>query len=44
MGVGLIMAVSADEADKALAALKKLGETPFLIGECVSGEKGVELV
>ncbi len=44
MGVGLIMAVSADEADKALAELKKLGETPFIIGGCVSGEKGVELV
>ncbi len=43
MGIGLVIAVDRDEADAALRALNEAGETPYLIGECVHGEKGIEL-
>ncbi len=44
MGVGLVLALPQTEADAALAALRDWGETPYLIGEVVAGEDGVELV
>ena len=43
MGVGFIMAINAEETDRALEALRALGEQPYVIGRCESGEKGVEL-
>ncbi len=43
MGVGMIIAVSPEEADKAVELLTASGETAFIAGRCVSGEKGVEL-
>lgn len=43
MGLGLVMAVSKDDADKALAAIAAAGETGYIIGECVAGEKGIQL-
>ena len=43
MGIGFIMAVNAEEAGKALEALRALGEQPCVIGRCEAGEKGVEL-
>ena len=33
MGIGMVLAVSADKTDAALAMLRDLGETPVLIGE-----------
>lgn len=43
MGAGLIVAVSKDEADKALEAVRLTGEKAFVIGELRAGEKGIEL-
>ena len=43
MGVGMIIAVAPDEADKAVEFLTSVGETAFIAGKCISGEKGVEL-
>lgn len=43
MGVGLVMAVAKEDADKALAAIAAAGETGYVIGTCCAGEKGVVL-
>lgn len=43
MGIGMVMAVDPKEADKCMAAVRKAGETPYLIGEVQAGEKGVAL-
>ena len=44
MGIGMIMAVPADQADKAMAALAEAGEQAYIIGKVVKGADGVELV
>ncbi len=41
MGVGMVVAVSAEEADKALEVLKANGEDAVVLGEVIKGEKGV---
>lgn len=43
MGAGLVIAVDKNDADKALEAIGVAGETGYIIGECKSGEKGVEV-
>jgi phosphoribosylformylglycinamidine cyclo-ligase len=43
MGVGLVMALDAADADKAVASLNEIGEKAYIVGTCVSGEKGVEV-
>lgn len=42
MGIGMVLAVNKDIADAVVAEAKKLGETPFIIGEVIEGE-GVTL-
>ena len=44
MGAGLVLAVAAEDVSRAVAAISAAGETAFVIGECVAGDKGVELV
>ena len=44
MGIGMILAVPADQAVKAMKALEAAGETAYEIGKVVAGEAGVELV
>ena len=44
MGIGMIMAVPADQAQTALAALAEAGESAYQIGAVVKGTDGVELV
>jgi phosphoribosylformylglycinamidine cyclo-ligase len=44
MGVGIALAVSESTADAVMACLSAQGETPFHIGRCESGSKGVELL
>ena len=45
MGAGLVLAVAAEDASRAVAAISAAGEQAYVIGECVNGaEKGVELV
>ena len=44
MGIGMIMAVPAEQADAAMAALAEAGEKAYVIGKVVAGTDGVELV
>ncbi len=44
MGIGLVLVISPDRLDTAVDVLKGAGETPLLIGEIVSGERGVRIV
>ena len=44
MGVGLMVAVPAEQADLALRTLQDMGEDAYILGEIADGEKGVELV
>lgn len=44
MGIGMILAVSPDQAEKALSILKEMGETAYQIGTIVQGETGVKLI
>ncbi|NLM52911.1 MAG: phosphoribosylformylglycinamidine cyclo-ligase [Firmicutes bacterium] len=37
MGIGFVLVVRPDAADKAVTLLQSLGETPYLLGEVVSG-------
>lgn len=43
MGIGMVLAVDSADVDKTVSAIKEAGETPYVIGEVVSGEKGVIL-
>ena len=43
MGIGLCIAVSKDDADETVRILRECGETANIIGEVVSGEKGVTI-
>ena len=44
MGIGFMIIVDKDKADKTMEVLKSLGEKPVLLGEVVEGEEGVDLV
>ena len=44
MGIGMILAVPAAQAQQALAVLKEAGETAYEIGAVVKGDDGVTLV
>ena len=44
MGIGMILAVPADQAAQALELLKAAGEAAYEIGSVVAGDAGVELV
>lgn len=43
MGIGMVLAVDAAEADTAVRALKDAGEKAYLIGSIMAGEKGVDV-
>ena len=43
MGIGMVLAVDAADADKTLAALEAAGEKAYRIGRIEAGQKGVEL-
>jgi phosphoribosylformylglycinamidine cyclo-ligase len=43
MGIGMVLAVDPAEADDVVAYLRTLGEKAYIIGEIVSGEKGIDL-
>ena len=43
MGVGLCVAVAADQADEAVRILKENGEEAGILGEVREGEKGIDL-
>lgn len=43
MGVGMITAVSKEDVDKTVEAVRAAGETPYILGEIKDGEKGITL-
>ena len=43
MGIGMVVAVSPSDVDKAMAAIRAAGENCYVIGETKQGEKGVTL-
>lgn len=43
MGIGMMLAVAKEDAEKAMEAIKAAGEAPYLVGEIAAGEKGVIL-
>ena len=43
MGLGMILAVDAADADRTMEAIKAVGEAPYVVGTIESGEKGVDL-
>ena len=44
MGLGMVLAVDEADVNKTMETLSKVGETCYVIGEVVAGEKGVDLV
>ena len=43
MGIGMMVCVDPADVDKAMDAIKEAGDTPYVIGKIVDGEKGVTL-
>lgn len=43
MGIGMMIAVDAADADKAVRLLTAAGETAYIMGETKNGEKGIQL-
>lgn len=43
MGLGMVLAVEKQDVDKVLDAIRSVGETPYVVGHCEKGEKGVRL-
>ena len=43
MGIGMIVAVDPADVETAMEAMRKAGDTPYVIGSIEVGEKGVEL-
>ena len=43
MGLGMIVAVAKEDVDTVMEAIKAAGETPYIVGHCENGEKGVRL-
>ena len=43
MGLGMVIALDPEDAEKAMEAIKAAGETPYVVGHIEAGEKGVTL-
>ena len=43
MGIGMVIAVDAADAERTMEAMKSAGDTPYIIGSIEAGEKGVTL-
>ncbi|MCR5580109.1 MAG: phosphoribosylformylglycinamidine cyclo-ligase [Pseudobutyrivibrio sp.] len=44
MGIGMIVAVDPADVDKTMEAMRSAGDTPYVVGKIVDGDKGVDLV
>ena len=44
MGVGMVLVLPPNQIDTAISLLRASGESPFLIGEIIHGEKGVQII
>ncbi len=43
MGLGMVLAVAAEDADRTVSAIKSAGENAYIVGVAENGEKGVTL-
>ncbi len=43
MGLGMVLAVSPEDGDRCLEAIRAAGEAPYVVGRCAAGEKGVDI-
>ena len=43
MGIGMMVCVDPADVEKAMGAIKAAGDTPYVIGKIIDGEKGVTL-
>lgn len=43
MGLGMIVAVNPEDVEKTMEAIRATGDTPYIVGKIVDGEKGVTL-
>ncbi len=43
-GLGMVIAVNPADVDATMEAIRSTGDTPFVVGEIVAGDKGVDLV
>ena len=43
MGIGMVLALAPEDADKAIKALEAVSEKAYIIGECKKGQKGARL-
>ena len=44
MGLGMVLAVDPADVDATMDAIREAGETPYVVGEVVAGNKSVELI
>lgn len=44
MGLGMILAIDPSDVDKAMDAIKATGDTPYVVGRIIDGEKGVDII
>ena len=44
MGLGMIVAVDPADVDKTMEAMRSAGDTPYVVGKIIDGDKGVDLV
>lgn len=44
MGIGMMLAVDKEDADKTVAQIRLAGEEAYVVGEIVEGEKGVDVL
>ena len=44
MGIGMMLAVAAEDADRTVELIAKSGQKGFIVGEITDGEKGVTLI
>lgn len=43
MGLGMILAIDPADVEQTVAAIKAVGDVPYVVGKCKAGEKGVTL-
>ena len=43
MGLGMVLAVDSTDADKTMEAVRAAGETPYIVGYCEAGDKGITI-
>lgn len=43
MGLGMVLAVNKDDVNRTMEAIRMAGDTPYVVGEIIAGEKGVDL-